>query len=220
MKLKYALALITVLAASQASALTAIQKQQGCDGDVGNCSGGLGPAGGGSGEYSTYASAYIIAGSLWETFYDSKGDYDIETNLTTGKKTVHMQDKAAFLIKPPPPKDQMKRSALVYGPLMPAQTLAQAKQADEAEKAQKAAAAAKKAAEDKAVADAIQKAGGVGAYSAGLSGPVSPKPLGMGTPPAIPVQPAGTGMVGGTTTVVVQPVAGVSPDAITARKKP
>jgi hypothetical protein len=225
MNTKHVLAIAALLITSQAFALTAIQKQQGCDGDIGNCSSGLGPAGGGSGEAATYNTAYIILGSLWESFEDSQGEFEIETNLTTGKKTVHFGGKAAFLIKPAPPTTQMKRSQLAYGALASAQTLAEAKKKAEQEKAQAAAAqasgaaaaaaqkaqaeaaAAKKAAEAKALAEAVQKAGGVGAYSAGLAGPVS-------------TQPAGSGVISGAPILVAQPVAGISNGPITARKKP
>lgn len=213
MNTKHVLAIAALLITSQAFALTAIQKQQGCDGDVGNCSGGLGPGGGG-GDSSAYTGAWIHSGSLWESFEDSQGGFDIETNLSTGKKTVHMGNAGAFLIKPPPPNSEMKRSKLAYGPLASMQTLAEAKKKAEQEKAQAAAkkaqeeaAAAKKAAEAKAVAEAIQKAGGVGAYSAGMVGPVS-------------ANPAGGGAMSGTPTLAAQPVAGLSNGPVTARKKP
>jgi hypothetical protein len=225
MNTKHVLAIAALLITSQAFALTAIQKQQGCDGDVGNCSSGLGPAGGGSGEASSYTGAWIYGGSLWESFEDSQGGFDIETNMSTGKKTVHMGNAGAFLIKPPPANAQMKRSQLVHGPLVPALTLAEAKKKAEQEKAQAAAAqasgaaaaaaqkaqaeaaAAKKAAEAKALAEAVQKAGGVGAYSAGLVGQVAPKP-------------AGGGVISGASTLGTQPVAGMSNGPITARKQP
>lgn len=224
MNTKHMLAIAALLITSQAFALTAIQKQQGCDGDVGNCSSGLGPAGGG-GDGSAYTGAWIYGGSLWESFEDSQGGFDIETNMSTGKKTVHMGNAGAFLIKPPPANPQMKRSLLVHGPLVPAQTLAEAKKKAEQEKAQAAAAqasgaaaaaaqkaqaeavAAKKAAEAKALAEAVQKAGGVGAYSAGIAGPVS-------------ANPAGGGVISGAPTLVAQPVAGLSNGPITPRKKP
>lgn len=214
MNTKHVLAIAALLITSQAFALTAIQKQQGCDGDVGNCSGGLGPAGGG-GDGSAYTGAWIYGGSLWESFEDSQGGFDIETNMSTGKKTVHMGNAGAFLIKPPPANSEMKRSKLVYGPMVSAQTLAEAKKKAEQEKAQAAAAqkaqaeavAAKKAADAKAAAEAIQKAGGVGAYSAGMAGPVS-------------AQPAGGGAVSAAPMLVVQPVAGISNGPITARRRP
>lgn len=83
---------------------------------------------------SDYTGAWIYEGSLWESFEDSQGGFDIETNLSTGKKTVHMGNVAAFLIKPPPPNSEMKRSKLVYGPMASAQTLAEAKKKAEQEK--------------------------------------------------------------------------------------
>ncbi|WP_431096208.1 hypothetical protein [Polaromonas aquatica] len=207
MNTKHVLAIAALLITSQAFALTAHQKQQGCDGDVGNCSSGLGPAGGGSGEASQYVSAFISEGSLWEMFADSQGGFTIETELSGGKKKVHIHDKAAYLIKPPPANSQMKRSALVYGPMAPALSAEAAKKKAEQEKAQAAAAAAKKAAEAKALAEAVQNAGGLGAYSAGLVGQVSAKPV------------AG-GVISGASTVGAQPVAGMSNGPVTARKQP
>ncbi len=212
MNTKHVLAIAALLITSQAYALTAEQKNHGCPPETECPFGGGSGSGGGGG--SDYTGAWIYEGSLWESFEDSQGGFDIETNLSTGKKTVHMGNVAAFLIKPPPPNSEMKRSKLVYGPMASAQTLAEAKKKAEQEKAQAAAkkaqeeaAAAKKAAEAKALAEAVQKAGGVGAYSAGLTGPVSAKP-------------AGSGVVSGTPTPAVQPVAGNPGGPITARKKP
>jgi len=160
MNLKHAAAVAALLITSQAYALTAAEKNHGCPPDT-ECPFGGGNSGGGGG--SSYTGAWIYEGSLWESFEDSQGGFDIETNLSTGKKTVHMGNVAAFLIKPPPPNAEMKRSKLVYGPMAPAQTLAEAKKKAEQEKAQaaaakaaadKAAAAAAKAAADKAAANA------------------------------------------------------------------
>lgn len=222
MKLKHLALLAALMMAGQSWALTAYEKQHGCNNDGEGCAGGggAGQGGGGGNQTSAYTGAWIYEGSLWESFEDDQGGFDIETNMSTGKKTVHMGNAGAFLIKPPPPHHEMKRSSLVYGAMAPAQTLAQAKKKAEEEKAKKAlaeaaakkaaedkaiadAAAAKKAAEAKAVAEAIQKAGGAGAYSAGLGAPASAKP-------------AGGGVVAGTPAIGVQPAAG----AITARKKP
>lgn len=211
MKLKHLAMLAALMVAGQSWALTAYEKQHGCNNEAGDCAGGGGAGQGGGGGYepSSYTGAWIYGGSLWESFEDSQGGFDIETNMSTGKKTVHMGNAGAFLIKPPPANSNMKRSALAYGAMAPAQTLAQAKKKAEEEKAKKALAeaAAKKAAEDKAVAEAIQKAGGAGAYSAGLGGPLSAKP-------------AGGGAVAGVQTVGMQPAAGLSTGPITARKKP
>ncbi len=160
-----------MLMASQAYALTAYEKNHGCDHEFGNCpdqgaGGGGGGGGGGGNDASSYTGAWVYEGSLWESFEDSQGGFDIETNLSNGKKTVHMGNVAAFLIKPPPPNSNMKRSGLFYGAMAPAQTLAQAqakkKAADAAAKAfqEKMAAqdaADNKAAADKAKADAVYK---------------------------------------------------------------
>ena len=191
MKLKYSLLLVIVLAASQAAALTANQRYKGCTEDGTGCgfgdSAGQSPNGGG--DYSTYAQAYIIAGSLWETFYDKQGDYDIETNLTTGKKTVHMSDKAAFLIKPPPPNHLMKRSALVYGPLMPAPTLAQAKEAAAKVAGAAAAGAAAQAASQKAAADAAANKAAQQALAVSPGMVLTTQTVGMTNPSIVPRKP-------------------------------
>lgn len=187
MKLKQLALLATLMVAGQSWAMTPYEMLHSCDHFSGNCpdqsgGGGSGSGGGISNEASSYVSAFISEGSLWEIFSDSKGSFTIETELNGGKKKVHFVDNAAYLIKPPPANPQMKRSALVYGALAPAMTAEQAKKKADEQKAQAAAAAqkaqadalaAKKAAEAKALAEAVQKAGGVGAYSAGLSGPMS-----------------------------------------------
>lgn len=161
------IAVAAVWMASQAYAITAYEKNHGCNHEVGDCpdqNGGGGGGGGGGSEGSSYTGAWIYEGSLWESFEDSQGGFDIETNLSTGKKTVHMGNVAAFLIKPPPPTNKMKRSGLVYGAMAPAQTLAQAqakKKAADAKAFQDKMAAQdaadNKAAADKAKADAVYK---------------------------------------------------------------
>lgn len=212
MKLKHLAILAALMMAGQSWALTAYEKQHGCNNDGEGCAGGGGAGQGGGGGYesSQYVAAFISEGSLWEMFSDSQGGFTIETDLGSGKKKVHIGEKAAYLIKPPPANSQMKRASLVYGAMAPALSAEAAKKKAEEEKAKKAqaeAAAAQKAAENKAVADAIQKAGGAGAYSAGLGAPASAKP-------------AGGGVVAGTPAIGVQPAAGLSAGAITARKKP
>lgn len=211
MKLKHIALLAALMMAGQSWALTAYEKQHGCNNEGEGCAGGGGAGQGGGGGYepSQYVSAFISEGSLWEIFSDSKGSFTIETELSGGKKKVHMGVNAAYLIKPPPANAQMKRASLVYGAMAPALTTEAAKKKADEEKAKKAqaeaAAAAQKAAENNAAAAAIQKAGSLGAYSAGLGGPVSAKP-------------AGGGVIAGAPTIGVQPAAGLSPGAITARK--
>ena len=160
MNFKTTLALATLLAASQASALTAYERHMGCTNEGAGCGAGASNGGGvgsGSGNAS-YDNAFISEGSLWEGFSDKDGFFYIETNMSTGKKSVHVHDKAAMLIKPPPAKENMRRDALVHGPMAPAMTAEQAKQkaAENAAKAAGAAAAgaAAQAAGQKAAADA------------------------------------------------------------------
>lgn len=171
MKFKHFAILATMLVAGHAWALSAYEKNHSCNNEVGGCSE---QGGGGGVGNSSYVDAFIAEGSLWELFSDSEGGFTIETDLSTGKKSVHIGEKAAFLIKPPPANSNMKRSALVYGAMAPAQSAAQAKQKADAKKAQEAAAA--KAAADAAAA-AANKAAAV--YNG----------------PAIGTQPAGGGMV-------------------------
>jgi hypothetical protein len=149
MNTKNVLVIAALLITSQAYALTAAEKNHGCPPDT-ECPFGGGNSGGGG---SDYTGAWIYEGSLWESFEDSQGGFDIETNLSTGKKTVHMGNVAAFLIKPPPPNSEMKRSKLVHGPLAPSQSLAETKK--KAEQKAQAEAIAKKAAADKAAADKL-----------------------------------------------------------------
>jgi hypothetical protein len=221
MKLKHIAIMAALMMAGQSWALTAYEKNHGCNTEGEGCANGSLGGGGGGNVTATPTEVWVYGGSVWEGYEDSEGGFEIETNLSTGKKTVHFVDKAALLIKPAPPREKMKRSELVYGTLVTAESLAQAKKKAEeakaqaaaqasgaaaaaAQKAQAEAVAAKKAADAKAAADAIQKAGGVGAYSSGLSGPVSSAPAGMSNAPAMGAQPA----------------AGVSAGPIAARKKP
>jgi hypothetical protein len=164
-----------LLMASQAYALTAYEKNHGCNHEVGDCpdqnGGGGGGGGGGGNDASSYTGAWVYEGSLWESFEDSQGGFDIETNLSTGQKTVHMGNVAAFLIKPPPPTNKMKRSGLAYGAMTPAQTLAQAKkkaaEAAAAAKAFQEKMAAQDAADNKAAADKAQAEAAVRSNRAG-----------------------------------------------------
>jgi len=170
MKLKYLALLAAMSVAGQSWALSAYEKHMGCNHEVGNCPDQGGGGGGGDGA-SSYTGAWIYAGSLWESFEDKQGGFDIETKLATGEKIVHLGNVAGFLIKPPPPNSNMKRSALVYGALTSAQTLAETKKKAEAEKLAAAA---------KAAADAAAAANKAAAVYQG---------------PAIGSQPAGGGMV-------------------------
>lgn len=186
MNTKHVLAVAAVLISSQAFALTAHQKHMGCTNEGANCGVGASTGGGvGGGEAARYTQAYIIMGSLWETYEDSQGEFDIETNLSTGKKTVHFGGKAAFLIKPPPANSNMKRSALVHDALAPAPTLAQAqakKKADE-EKA-KAAAAAKVAADNASAGAAATAAAKLAADKAAAEAAKAPRVYTVNAAPA------------------------------------
>lgn len=187
MKLKQLALLATLMVAGQSWALTPYEMLHSCDHFSGNCpdqNGGGGGGGGISNEASSYDEAFIYDGQLWEVFHDSKGSFVIQTDLSTKKKTVTQGNyPTAYMIKSAPPTTQMRRSALVLGDVTTAMTVEQAKKkkaaeekaqaAAAAQKAQADALAAKKAAEAKVLAEAVQKAGGVGAYSAGLSGPMS-----------------------------------------------
>jgi hypothetical protein len=224
MKLKHLAILAALLVAGQSFALTAYQKQHGCNNEGEGCAGGggAGPGGGGSNQSYDYEEAFIYDGKLWENFKgkDDNDRFTILTDLKTNKKTVIGAEGSAYrLIGTPPPNSDMKRSELVLGEKVSAMTMAQAKkkEAEEKAKAQKVAEELAKKAPDNA---ASAKAGGIGAYSSTLGGPVSSKPAGMGTAPVMGSTPAGSGAIAGTATATAQPATAVPAGAISARKKP
>jgi hypothetical protein len=215
MKIKYILALTAVLAVSQASALTAIQKQQGCNGDIGNCPSGEGPAGGGGGGQSTFLYSVMVGDTHWETYSDADGEWDIETK-PDGTQKVYFWDnapKSAMLVKKPP-AGAKKRSLLVTGPFSPSLSKAQIQAKAEAEakanaaKAAGAAAAgaAAQAAAQKAAADAAANKAAAEAAAKQASGPRQAAT--PGTPALLPVG------------IVVNSQPAVGGNLSTARPKP
>ena len=80
MKAMYILAAATVLITSQAHALTAYEKNHGCNHEVGDCPDQGGGGGGGGGEPSNYMGSFPYGdGGRTDFFHDSQGEWWVTT---------------------------------------------------------------------------------------------------------------------------------------------
>jgi hypothetical protein len=159
MNTKHVLAVTALLITSQAYALTAYEKNHGCNHEVGDCAfGGNGSGGGGGGGSdpgpATSMGVFGTAdGGMVEFFTDSQGEWWVETSKNGDVQVGFDQDYGPKTKKKLP--QGSKRPKYQAGEMTkgPAKTFAAAKAAAAKAAADKAAAAAAKAAADKAAAD-------------------------------------------------------------------